>query len=77
MKRCLLLAFAALLATPAFAQGSNGQILYAGDFGQWSLPQGTTPANGAIQWNASICTVNPLGFPVHRSQSRQAAAHSR
>lgn len=63
MKRILALAgLFASVATAAFAQGSNGQILYAGDFGQWSLPQGTTPANGAIQWNASICTVNPLGF---------------
>lgn len=63
MKRILASAGLFLsVAMAAFGQGSNGQILYAGDFGNWSLPQGTTPANGAIQWNASICTVNPLGF---------------
>ena len=50
------------LSVCAVAQGSNGQILYAADFGKWSLPQGTSPTNGMIQWQATQCTVPSLGF---------------
>lgn len=50
------------LSVCAVAQGSNGQILYAGDFGKWSLPEGTSPTNGMIQWQATQCTVPSLGF---------------
>ena len=62
LRRTLLGWLCAGLSVCAVAQGSNGQILYAGDFGKWSLPEGTSPTNGMIQWQATQCTVPSLGF---------------
>ncbi len=46
----------------ALAQGSNGGILYASDFAQWSLPQGNGPAAGTIQWTSpSVCNISTQG----------------
>ena len=47
------------IAMPAVGQGSNGGILYASDFNQWTLPQGTGPASGTISWpSAQVCQVS-------------------
>ena len=53
----------ALAAVGVRAQGSNGGILYASDFAQWNLPQGTGPAAGSIAWpDSTICTVGSTGY---------------
>src|SRR5208337_2726659 len=53
----------ALAAVGVRAQGSNGGILYASDFAQWNLPQGTGPAAGSISWpDATVCQVTAQGY---------------
>lgn len=53
----------ATVATVVHAQGSNGGLLYASDFAQWTLPQGSGPASGTIQWTSpGICTVGSNGY---------------
>lgn len=55
-----LLFLACGLALDAHAQ--NGQVIYASDFAQWSLPQGVGPAAGSIQYpSPEICRVTSQG----------------
>ena len=63
MRFAVLTAILAGLVPSLCAQGSNGGTLYASDFAQWSLPQGSGPANGTISWpSASVCQVSSAGF---------------
>lgn len=53
----------ALIPSCGHAQGQGSGILYASDFNAWSLPQGTAPAAGMIQWpTAAICQVSSNGY---------------
>ena len=63
MRFAILTVILAGLVPSLCAQGSNGGTLYASDFAQWSLPQGSGPANGTISWpSASVCQVSSGGF---------------
>jgi hypothetical protein len=63
LKRIWLVALLAAFTVPAFSQGSNGHILYASDFGKWTMPAGTGPATGQIIYtNPEICKVSSNGY---------------
>lgn len=55
-------ALALLFVIGTVAQGQNG-IFVASEFGQWTLPQGTTPASTTISWApVSACNVSSNGY---------------
>ena len=63
MRRILFLLSLLLLPFTSAAQGFNGGILYASDFDNWNLPQGTGPAMGSIAWqDQNICKVGSSGY---------------
>jgi hypothetical protein len=59
----------ALLSASLHAQNPPSGTLTASDFAGWTVPQGSSPANGQIIWTApTICTVTSAGytFPAFR-----------
>lgn len=52
----------ALAATCAYGQRQGNGILYASDFSAWTLPQGTSPTMGMMQWTSAICHVSSNGY---------------
>lgn len=58
-----------LVAGVAVAQNPSSGVRFATDYGQWTIPQGSSPAFGAIQWStASLCTPISQGNTIYPIQ---------
>ena len=64
-KLSLLVGLIALIVSAGrgVSQGSNGKVLFASDFGEWTMPQGTSPTNGMIQYSSpEICKASSEAY---------------